>query len=75
MDEWSVNPRNITLVIDEFANQISKLRRFKNLTDTEIMAAFCCGVVSMGDIRNMNKADCIEFFDKIYDMCSKGENE
>jgi hypothetical protein len=73
MDDLEINPRNVTLVIDEFATHIEKLRRFKKLTDTEIMAGFICGVVSMSEIKNMTKSDMIEFVERIYDMCKDGE--
>jgi hypothetical protein len=71
MDEWPINPRNVELVIHDFACQIEKMRRIKDLNDTEIMAGFCCGVVSMSDIKSMQKKECVEFFEKIYDMCEK----
>jgi hypothetical protein len=68
MSDININPHIVTLVLNDFTNAISKMRRFKNLTEEEIMSAFCLGMIAVSQNLGLKKSEFHEYVKDFYDL-------
>lgn len=71
MQENSIDPHITNLILDDFTDVILNLRRIKNLTDTDIMAAFCLGMIATSQNRNMRKEEVMIFVSDLFNTIHK----
>jgi hypothetical protein len=66
MSEININPHTINLILEDFSQAVTKMRRFKDLTQEEIMSAFCLGMIAISQNIEMSKNDLFEYVKDFY---------
>ena len=66
MSEININPHTINLILEDFSQAVTKMRRFKDLTQEEIMSAFCLGMIAVSQNLGMGKEEIIEYVKDFY---------
>jgi|FreactTroBogLake_1042271.scaffolds.fasta_scaffold19158_3 DNA-binding transcriptional regulator YhcF (GntR family) len=66
MSEIEINPHTVTLILEDFSKAVSKMKRFKGLTQEEIMSAFCLGMIAISQNLGMSKEEIIEYVKDFY---------
>jgi hypothetical protein len=66
MSEININPHTINLILEDFSQAVTKMRRFKDLTQEEIMSAFCLGMIAVSQNIGMGKEEIFEYVKDFY---------
>ena len=66
MSEIEINPHTVTLILEDFSKAVSNMKRFKGLTQEEIMSAFCLGMIAVSQNLGMGKEEIIEYVKDFY---------
>jgi DNA-binding transcriptional regulator YhcF (GntR family) len=66
MSEININPHTINLILEDFSQAVTKMRRFKDLTQEEIMSAFCLGMIAVSQNIGMGKEEIFQYVKDFY---------
>jgi DNA-binding transcriptional regulator YhcF (GntR family) len=66
MSEININPHTINLILEDFSQAVTKMRRFKDLTQEEIMSAFCLGMIAVSQNIGIGKEEIFEYVKDFY---------
>jgi hypothetical protein len=66
MSEIQINPNTVTLILEDFSQAVSKMKRFKGLTQEEIMSAFCLGMIAVSQNLGMDREELFEYVKDFY---------
>ena len=66
MSDIKIKPHTVTLILEDFSKAVINMKRFKGLTQEEIMSAFCLGMIAISQNIEMSKNDLFEYVKDFY---------